>query len=222
MDQAPLHSPRADGPAVRDIHASKRSQGGPPPLRSEQHPQGLPGLSPQDRKRVDAANAIYLFVVDVCFVYCLDHGIFFYIENPARSLMWYLPIFEELLTRAGVFDMVYDACMHGGARPKRQRLRTNIIALQDWSVLCDGGHEHAPWVTNLGATRVFYTAEAAQYPYRFCARVAARVAWALSGSSKSPQQLRVFQLKAKLAAQRRLNSAVAGRQARSDSAQIDS
>ena len=107
------------------------------------------------------------------------------------------------------------------ARPKRQRLRTNIPALRDLSVLCDGGHEHAPWVTNLGETRFFFTQPRKRNILTFCcARVAARVAWALSGSSKSPQQLRVFQLKAKLAAQRRLNSAVAGRQARSDSAQL--
>ena len=60
---------------------AREKEDGPPPLRSDAHPEGLPGLGPQDQKRVDKANAIYLFISEVA-EYCQAHWILWIIENP--------------------------------------------------------------------------------------------------------------------------------------------
>ena len=40
--------------------------GGPPPIRSDLHPNGIPGLAGRDAIRVDKANAVYAFCVSTC------------------------------------------------------------------------------------------------------------------------------------------------------------
>ena len=47
-------------------------------------------------------------------------------ENPATSYLWQLPEAKALLEMIGAIDVVFTACMFGGIRPKRVRIRTNI------------------------------------------------------------------------------------------------
>ncbi len=62
----------------------------PKPLRSDAHPEGVPTLPGVNFVRVALANRIYtLFAAVVKF--CILHGILFFIENPANSLLWKLP-----------------------------------------------------------------------------------------------------------------------------------
>ena len=48
----------------------------PYPLRSTQHPQGLPGLDGTDLIKVQKANALAAFTCDVA-VWCRGNGVFF-------------------------------------------------------------------------------------------------------------------------------------------------
>ena len=68
---------------------------GPPPLRSETHPAGLPGLQGLDKVRVEAANAIYSCCA-LAAAYCARHDILFIFENPLRSIMWHLDAMKKL------------------------------------------------------------------------------------------------------------------------------
>ena len=190
---------------------AREKPGGPRPLRSEVHPEGIPSLTPHERKRVDKANIIYLLMVDVA-MFCLRRGVLFVIENPSRSLMWELHIMQDLFTRTGVFDVLYDACMHGGRRLKAQRLRTNATSLRSLAVRCDGAHTHEPWATFIKGMKLFHTAEEAAFPYLFCQRMATCIVQELS--LKSAPSCEHLALKFKLAEARRNNLAVAGRQHR--------
>ena len=59
----------------------------PKPLRSDQHPLGVPGLVGRDLAKVLSANATYTAMLKVCEM-CLQFGIAISIENPGNSLFW--------------------------------------------------------------------------------------------------------------------------------------
>ena len=73
----------------RPVAASLRALGvpNPPPLRSAQHPLGLPNLGSFHQAKVDAANQLYRLGVEI-LVYCHRRGIVVSIENPATSWIW--------------------------------------------------------------------------------------------------------------------------------------
>ena len=149
---------------------------GPQPLRSETAPRGLPALTEADAMKVQSANALIDFALR-CVERCDAAGIKWVIENPARSYLWWFPELVALLTRRQgppVIDVLYDACMVGGDRPKHQRLRTTFADLGQLADppygLCDGNHRHKPWGQH--ASGAFRTADEAEYPYKFCQLVA--------------------------------------------------
>ena len=61
------------------------SVSGPPPLRSEEEPDGLADLLPSDQLRVQKANALYQAISDLVLV-AASRGLVIVLENPRRSL----------------------------------------------------------------------------------------------------------------------------------------
>eukprot|EP00973_Karenia_brevis_P071233 9897747-Karenia_brevis.AAC.1 len=102
------------------------------------------------------------------------------IENPQNSLMWCtegLRALEDWLQEQGVFKAVtYQACMHGGQRPKRCKLWYFGLDLTSLEVYCDKSHTHLPWGLADGSSEeMFATGEERRYPILFCKRLAALV-----------------------------------------------
>ena len=61
---------------------------GPQPLRTDEQPNGVAGLSYVNKLRVSQANAaIYHFVTEIA-LFCLDRGMLVCIENPRSSIYW--------------------------------------------------------------------------------------------------------------------------------------
>ena len=147
---------------AREIPLEDGSQG-PPPLRNEQYPLGIPGMSSQDSLKVSQANQLYeracQFVLQLLF---LCHVIT--IENPTDSWLWHLPYFEMLYKYC--FFVNFHACMFGGARKKRTSFLTNETRFQGLEKFCDNSHEHAPWGRDEFGN--FNTAHEAQYPQGLC------------------------------------------------------
>ena len=170
-------------------HLKRRGVPEPQPLRSEQQPWGLPGLGPRDQERVDTANVLIRFAVQV-IIQCHSLGILWALENPRRSLLWWIALIAEILHLDGVFDVDYQACMHGGTRDKWQRLRTNVKGLQQLAVACDGTHVHQTWGSRMvdGQFKGFHTDEEAEYPHEFCRKVAHIVAETLRQQPRGGQQ----------------------------------
>ena len=152
----------------------------PKPLRSDEFPDGVPGLEGQARIKVDKANVLYMFVAEA--VYWMDkRGIAWTIENPSNSLMWCTKPFKQLWYKqsklSSIKELKFQMCMHGGSRNKKVSIwHSGLLRLKSLAVLCDGMHEHKPWglVTEEGG--LFATAEERCYPPKFCKRFAAQVA----------------------------------------------
>ena len=102
--------------------------------------------------------------------------------------MWFIQGFISLAADSRVREIIYDACMNGGCRPKRQKLLTFLIDCSDIEALCDMNHEHKPW--GFSFDKGFDTATEAEYPDLFCDRICASTAkyWNLNIVASSSSQ----------------------------------
>ena len=116
---------------------------GPKPLRSEAHPEGLPGLDPKNQRRVDVDNAACAWILGQLQAIA-DDGRGALRENPARSLHWSLPQEETMMESGLWYDTTYSACVFMSARCKHQRLRHNIREIELIHPR-ECHHQHAAW-----------------------------------------------------------------------------
>ena len=114
------------------------------PLRSPQHPMGLPSLQGSDLEKVFAANKIYVGLANFLDLLC-SLKIPWTVENPESSLLWQLPCFEHLVR---AYPRVsFDMCCYGGARLMHRSLLTSSAQAQrDWRSRCVAGTRFYPRV----------------------------------------------------------------------------
>ena len=143
--------------------------GGPPPLRSEQYPEGFPDLEarlPHEFLRVVSANAVYLTIAKVAAKLILKKVAFF-IENPRNSIFWFLIFIKQIADNPVVDTVTFQNCMYDGKRNKWTKL---IFYPQELFTslhrVCDNSHIHEPW--GRSSEGAFATAAETVYPQAFC------------------------------------------------------
>ena len=167
------------------ISAAKRKMGvpQPPPLRSADHPMGLPNLKSFHQAKVNSANALLHFVVELLFL-AFQFGVHIVLENPERSWIWAALTFLVLQKNHPAFqswynnlhEVIFDACEQGGSRPKSTRFITTLKVLSQLSKRCSKNHIHSKYGTTWNGNRwVFDTSLEAEYPLLLCQRYAALV-----------------------------------------------
>ena len=72
-------------PSCGTASRAREKAPGPPPLRSDVHPDGLPNLKDSDRQRVEAANESYRAMITIA-MFAISLGISISVENPKNSL----------------------------------------------------------------------------------------------------------------------------------------
>ena len=115
------------------------------PIRTDEEPWGRKDvdLTSTERLQLEKANQVYRFALEVIGL-CSKRGVAWVIENPANSLLWSTPEFAQLQGEQSNADIEYSACMVGGSRDKRQRLRGSVWPLAHLRGLqCDKSHNHA-------------------------------------------------------------------------------
>ena len=80
----------------------------PQPLRSEQYPLGVPGLSSWDKEKVELANQMY-DSTSIIIRFAVARNIQCSIENPTNSLFWLVPCIAMLLRDVGGFKCLGSA-----------------------------------------------------------------------------------------------------------------
>ena len=144
---------------------------GPKPLRSDEFPDGVPGLSPAEQTRVNSANALYAFVTRVSLE-CIALKKVVCIENPRSSIYWRTTFFGPL--RNLLTFTIHQACAYGSERPKWTALAHNTSTMHQLNNICPGigpHHKHKPWgLINDGLT--FSAAEETAYPMRLAFHIA--------------------------------------------------
>ena len=129
----------------------KNGKTGPPPLRDEVHPLGLPHLEakfPQEVPRVQAANRLYQLIASAATV-LLEKNITWTIENPRGSLLWYVPGIRALCEHPATSFVHFQHCAYGGDRPKWTGwLSFPPGSMDTLRAVCPGespDHQHAAW-----------------------------------------------------------------------------
>ena len=187
-----LESPRCRGiliappcgtaSASRNIRLDHLPGGGPKPL---DEPEGIYPLSFEYRKRVEAANLIYLFVQTIVET-CCALKIPVVVETPLNSLYWDTRWWRLLSCSREMLYAKHQACAYGSRRPKNAMLAFNRSAFLEICGMCPGDHEHLPWglVGNKWATSM-----EVHYPPGLC-RALARcfLKCAIEDTYSCPQQ----------------------------------
>ena len=144
----------------------------PRPLRSSEHPLGLPTLEGIDKERVAKANILYKFSIALCF-FLLSHCRVFFLENPTNSYFWEIPFVIPLLEHKLIFVADFQACVWGSKRPKWTRIISNHPAILQLCGTCPGDHVHLPWgYTIRDGKQAFATSEEAAFPDALCSQLA--------------------------------------------------
>ena len=151
---------------------------GPPPLRSNLFPMGLPDLArPGDKEAVAIGNLLMVFTVALCTT-----GIRFKapwtIENPRRSRAWLCPAMLKLLARRGVRTQDVEFCRFGLPWRKSTRFGAYLVDLSRLDDFrCTGkvcartGQKHTV-LCGRDAAGNWLTKVAEPYPEQLCSIVA--------------------------------------------------
>lgn len=167
-----IHLAPPCGPASRarekKIHSFRRlGITEPQPLRSDEYPDGLPGLKNQDQIKTEAANLLYSAVASIVLL-ALDCSIHVSAENPASSLMWQTTFLRPLTQRPGLRRVLFHNCAHGSTRDKPTCFLTNADFLSPLELRCDKSHKHDSWKpTIVDGQPVFPTHFEVAYPELF-------------------------------------------------------
>ena len=123
----------------------------PKPLRSEQHPRGLPTLPEDQAQRVDADNKASDFQLAVQHV-MHSHGRGAMRENPRHSLHWADPNEVWMHSQGCWHDFEYDSCCFNSVRRKAQTIRHNMLELLALPNLrCAHWHSQDEWKPYVGS-----------------------------------------------------------------------
>ena len=168
------------GTPCNSYSAARKDDGGPPPLRSKEFPDGLPNLSEQNCCIVFLGNLFNERTCEAC-VAIVTLGGDFSIENPLGSLLWETPSMKQLLWCARACFVDLDQCAFGAPSQKPTRLLLSNQRMQKALCRsCPGGHVHEVLkgkVYSEQFKKVVFRAKLAQeYPWELCRIMATDIA----------------------------------------------
>ena len=117
--------------------ARERGGAGPPPLRSNAYPRGLPHLLPHDAEKVRVGNLLCQFSASL-FLLCRSLGIPCAMENPATSRLWLMPAIASCRALTNVHNCLTDYCGFGTPWRKRTALMSVHLDLRSCVRRCTG------------------------------------------------------------------------------------
>ena len=168
------------GTPCNTFSAARKEDGGPPPLRSEVFPEGLPDLA-GDNLAIATLGNFFLDRSAEAAEAIVRSGGDFSLENPLWSLLWQTKLIKQLLLRARAFFVDFDQCAFGAPSVKPTRLMlSNQRMAAGLARKCPGNHAHEVlkgkvWSDQFGKW-VYRTKLAQVYPYNMCSQMASDIA----------------------------------------------
>ena len=123
---------------------ARRLDGGPPPLRTKDLLDGVPGLALRDQAKVDDGTLFMRITAELATLISSAGG-HWSIENPASSMIWATTEFRQLASAPGVITVEIDMCMYGTPFKKPTRLLASHAAFAALARRCTGvsaNHKH--------------------------------------------------------------------------------
>ena len=170
------------GTPCNTYSAARKDDGGPPPLRSFDWPDGLPHLAGDLFLAVFLGNLFRDRTIEACLILSLL-GFDFSIENPLGSLIWATPSFKSFMVATRAFSVDFDQCAFGAPSMKPTRVVGSHQSLTAALFRkCPGrsrSHRHVVLkgkVFSQQFGRVVYRTKLAQvYPHAMCEAMAGAV-----------------------------------------------
>ena len=170
------------GTPCNTYSAARKDDGGPPPLRSLDWPDGLPHLAGDLLIAVFLGNLFRDRTIEACLILSLL-GFDFSIENPLGSLIWATPSFKSFMVATRAFSVDFDQCAFGAPSMKPTRVvgshQSLVAALFRKCPGRSRSHRHVVLkgkVFSQQFGRVVYRTKLAQvYPHAMCEAMAGAV-----------------------------------------------
>ena len=102
----------AGSPSCSQYSRAKFIPGGPPPLRTPEYLDGVPGLSSTDLLKVQESYMM-LFRVVVCLTLIYNAGGHVHLEQPPSAMSWLEPCVKKFLVLISACCTVMAACAYG-------------------------------------------------------------------------------------------------------------
>ena len=153
--------------------------GGPPPLRSREHPFGLPSNSNTQQKHCNVHNMLLRNSWSILLAISLAGGLVSN-EHPADPMRhpypstWVLPFVKRIERLAGMFRVIFPQCLWGLASKKMTCISANLDGLQELDVYGDSSCRHQFHEILMGRDEEgrFKTRRAQTYPPQLCEKLA--------------------------------------------------
>ena len=118
----------------------RNHSGGPPPVRSADHPYGLPQVLPQYKESLRSANLLAARSAEACLLIWNMGGAFAietpYHHDPRDPSLWLLNEFVDLASLAQSSDIRLDQCCYGGSSTKPTTFRYARVDLKHLEARC--------------------------------------------------------------------------------------
>lgn len=143
-----------------------------PPVRTLEHPEGIPNVSEKMQVKIAEGNDMCCWVLQLCLI-CLRLNILFWVENPGGSWFFrqkaWLKMLDEFASSVGFW--VVDYCRYGTQWRKRTKICSNSV-LKNIKTLCDRTHRHLALRGRSKLHRKSWTLVAQPYPSGVCRAIA--------------------------------------------------
>ena len=168
------------GTPCHSFFRARDRPGGPPRLRSDQQPLGLPDLRPGDQLKVTQGNRLMRFSCRVLLL-ALQLHISFTLENPRNSRLWLCPGVQNIMRRRAIDTVDITFCAFGTAWRKPTKflgIHLDLSLLRPYS--CVGtkrgicAHTGCPHIPLMGQhpSGMWMTKVAEPYPLVLCRKLA--------------------------------------------------
>ena len=117
--------------------------GGPAPVRTPEHPLGLPNLRPDQQQELQQSRLLHARARELLSLVAAQGGAVV-LENPTSSLTWLDPAMTAWLRSTAPFLVDVAACAHGLDAAKSWLFATNVAALRSLASACQHPPKHHP------------------------------------------------------------------------------
>ena len=155
-------------PSCCEYSRLKLKPGGPKALRTLEYMDGVPGLTFEEKTRVQE-SAIMLIRTITCLRLIYLAGGHCHLEQPTNAMSWMEPETQDFVAQVGIFCIVMAACAYDQSWDKSCMFSSSLEDLTQMGVTCKhprGTHESV--IGTKAPDGSFNSRETSEYPKKLC------------------------------------------------------
>ncbi len=154
----------AASPSCNEYSRLKLKPGGPQALRSPQHLDGLPGITPEVLLKVQDSHTMLSNCVQALMV-TYSSGGDGHLEQPTTAMSWSEQCVQQWLLTASCHCINLPACLYGADWQKSWMMASSLEALTSLSGVCEHGSKAHQSITGIrDSSGGFVGRTTAEYP----------------------------------------------------------